>query len=287
MSEHYITRPDLFTPTIIHPFKPLLGAKYEKLASGVEANAHQPNIAVIARTKNDLKGLQKIVENIVWQREHYAGRIDLIVVDTESTDGTVEFATESLATIVTMKQSEFNYPKGLNIGLEAVEDDVEAAFLTVGHAQMVLKNGLFAAASHFVDASVTGVYGETIPSEDVSIWDSLSTSYLGLLAHSSKQITEVKTGVMGANGAMVRMSTWKERPFSEDYAGGGEDTHWARLAFQNNEKIIFDPAVAVHHSHRLSFINHMRQVHHWFTVVDQPTAFDSEAVFKRRPDLDI
>src|SRR5581483_3735253 len=80
-------------------------------------SAYQPNLAVMVRTKNDKNGLGKIIKHIEEERKVYAGRIDLIVVDTESADGTVELAKRAGAQIVPLKQKEFSYPKSINMGL--------------------------------------------------------------------------------------------------------------------------------------------------------------------------
>src|SRR5207237_1193255 len=91
-----LERPDLFKK-----FKfQTLASRLERrlLEHGQKASQsldYQPNIAVVIRTKNDLSDLRAWIEHIERARQDYKGRIDLIVVDTYSTDGSVELAKQS------------------------------------------------------------------------------------------------------------------------------------------------------------------------------------------------
>jgi GT2 family glycosyltransferase len=87
------------------------------------------------------------------------------------------------------------------------------------------------------------------------------------------RISRVGMGTMGATNAMIRMSTWRQHPFDEEYAGGGEDTEWARQAIKKGEHIMFDPALNVRHSHGLAAIDSFKQWLHWRAVFNGPTHF--------------
>ena len=92
-------------------------------------------------------------------------------------------------------------------------------------------------------------------------------------------------GYLANTGSMIRMSAWRKHPYSDAYAAGGEDSEWAKWAFAHDYRIIYDPAVSMHHSHDLNRINRKQQRQHWKTVFANPGEFEQQTIVKRRPDL--
>lgn len=244
----------------------------------------EPPIAVLIRTKNDEQNLTLLLNYIQQARRSYKGRIDVVVVDTESQDKTITLATAFGATVVPIMQKEFTYPKGINLGLQAVKPDVVAAFITVGHALPVLDVCLKVGVWHFNDPAVVGVYGRVLPNTNASFGESLfwGASQLKTAAHP---IVQAEMGVMGATNCMVRMESWRQQPFDPAYAMGGEDTAWARWALSHGHKIIFEPLLSVHHSHGLRPIKLLKQYAHWRQINKQAVVFDQNDIRNRRPDL--
>lgn len=255
----------------------------------VSLSDYQPNIAVVVRTKNDRTGLQKIIGHINKERLNYRGRIDIIVVDTESSDGTLQLAREAGATLVKIQQKDFDYPKSINLGLEKAKNDVEVAFITVGHAQPALNNCLQAGARHFKDQKVIGVYTDQVPGANASFWEQalylLSPNIQNRMAAGAHKTPDLHSGVMQATGCMVRLSTWRQHKYDETYGRGGEDYVWAEWALGRGYSLIYDPAVAVHHSHGLGLINLLRQIKYWMAIIKFPGDFDHKKLTKHRPDL--
>lgn len=231
---------------------------------------YEPNIAIIVRSKNDEHHVPRLLNAIKKARETYGARIDTIFVDTESGDHTLNQAREFGASVVSIDQDNFTYPKSLNIGLSTVANDIELAFLTVGHAVPISNNFIKLGAQHFKNPKVSGVYGVTVPDNNATRTEKLFTARYNDSPHN---ISRVKMGVLGATNAMIRMESWREYPFDETYAGGGEDTEWARQALKRGENIIFDPALNVRHSHGLGLLSSVRQWLHWRRVFKGPTVF--------------
>lgn len=269
-----IERPDLLTT---NQQSTLLG-----YASELSLD-YQPNIAILIRTKNDERLLPSMLAHISSLETQYSGRIDTIIVDTESHDKTLEYAAAFGATVVPLLQSDFTYPRSLNKGLAAVSPDIEATFITVGHALPVVSTSITATVQPFADPLVSGVYGTTALNDNASITEKLTLQPCFSRQHSATN--PHKMGLFGATNAMIRMKTWQKYPFDEDYAGGGEDTAWARAAIKRGEKIIFEPLASVHHTHGVSPVNALRQWIHWWQVSRQATTFDSDKLRARRPDL--
>jgi rhamnosyltransferase len=250
---------------------------------------YQPNLAVMVRTKNDRPGLERIIGHISEERKNYKGRIDLIVVDTESTDGTVELAKKSGATVVPIPQSEFNYPKSINLGLQAVKPDVEAAFITVGHAQLAARNALQSAARHLKDSKVVAVYADQVPHQNATrLEKSLYYFVFNIyrrLKKGAHPTPRPHAGLTQGTGTLVRMKAWRQHKFDEAYGHGGEDLAWGKWALKAGHRLIYDPAAAVHHTHGLGFINFARQVKYWLYIAIRKGDFKQEKIAKYRPDL--
>lgn len=250
---------------------------------------YQPNIAVMVRTKNDRGNLSQFIKHISEEKQNYKGRIDLVVVDTESSDGTLELAKEAGATLVRLAQKEFSYPKSINLGLEAVKTDVEAAFITVGHALPTASNALRAAARHFKDPAVVAVYADAVPHQNAT-WIEKSLFYLTpninrRLKKGAHRTPRIHGGLTQATNCMVQMKAWRKHKFDEAYGHGGEDLAWGRWALKAGHSLIYEPALAVHHSHGLGFINFARQVRYWIYIALRKGDFKHEKVTKYRPDL--
>jgi GT2 family glycosyltransferase len=275
-----LTKPDIFKPLHRRTASALLKKGWAAAAD----NTYQPNIGVLIRTKNDAGNIPIWFKHIEQARQQYKGRIDVVVVDTDSTDNTLQLAKDFGATIVALRQAEFNYPLSINRGLATLAADIEAAFITVGHALPALSNCLQAAVRHFASSKVVGAYSPIIPNENASRSEGWLFWYTRPLRKPAHLISRIGLGVMGATNCMVRMAAWRKHPFDEAYAMGGEDTAWARWAMQQSYSIMVEPAMTVHHSHRLGPINLWRQQKHWRQIM-KPLPFDQTDIHRRRPDL--
>lgn len=232
---------------------------------------YEPTTAIIVRSKNDQQYISRLLDVIKKARETYSGRIDMVFVDTESHDATPDHARQFGASVVSISQNKFTYPKSLNIGLSSIAEDVEAAFLTVGHAVPTSSNFIKSGVRHFKDPKVSGVYGITVPDDTASRTEKLFAAHY---KNEVRNISHVSMGVFGATNAMIRMAAWREHPFDETFAGGGEDTEWARQALKRGESIIFESGLNVRHSHGLGPIGSVRQWLHWRKVFRGPTALE-------------
>lgn len=284
-----LERPDLFdirTNLFGRRLRRILLKRGKEAQPGLD---YQPNITVLIRTKNDKAGLARILNHIKHQRKTYAGRIDLIVVDTESIDGTVELAKKTGATVVKILQKDFTYPKSLNMGLAKAKPDCVAAFLSVGHAQPALNICLPAAARHFKDPNIVGVYGPTLPNQNASLWEQLMVGLVAIFitryTKPAHKMAKPHPGIMQAAGGMYRLETWRAHPFDEAYAHGGEDSAWAKWALKQDFGIVCDLAMSVHHSHGLGLVKLLTQIKNWMYMYKNPGEFNHQKLAKFRPDL--
>jgi glycosyltransferase involved in cell wall biosynthesis len=278
-------RPDLWQRSAFQPLLRQVG--HAVIGSAVEAlcSDYQPNLAVLVRTKNDQKNLENILGYISRTREHYKGRIDTIVVDTESEDNTKEIARNFGAVLIDIYQSNFSYPHSLNVGLAEVKDDIEATYLTVGHALPAVSNALQAGVRHFEDEKVSGVSAYAAMYDNASVWEKLILGN-GIVQRGPARAREKAVPAVMCNfSAMIRMETWQKHPFDENFAGGAEDLEWVRGAFARGETIMYEPGLTAHHTHGSNFKHFLRELRNWKRIAEGPLPFNQADLESFRPDL--
>jgi GT2 family glycosyltransferase len=240
----------------------------------------QGNVSVAIRTLNEATALEALLNDI--QRQKFNGNIDIVVVDNESTDNTVEVAKKFGARVVTLPRDSFTYPRSMNLGMESAK--YNHVFLTVGHAQLVSINSLQAAFSILQDPDIAGVFGHALPSKNASLTENFIA--IGNL-HFTKSREAKKTGlgVMAATGCMIDKMTWEKLgKFDERYEQGGEDGALAAEILKSGYKIIDQPLIGTHHTHGLGFKNTLKQWYGW-TKLSKPSSFDRDELVQRRPDI--
>lgn len=204
-------------------------------------------LSIVIRNYNEVQQLNRLLKSL--QEQIYNASIQIIIQDNGSNDGSLELAKRVGATVASMPQAEFNYPKALNRGMQTAKHEI--VIITVAHTLPAHNYWLRAAARHFSDNKVAGVYGMVLSDENSKAHERLFNPYL-LLRNPKKHIKRVKMGVLGATNCAIRRSLWQQHPFDEAYEVGAEDTQWARWALKHNYKIIYDSLFSAHHTHQLS-----------------------------------
>lgn len=89
-------------------------------------------------------------------------------------------------------------------------------------------------------------------------------------------------GFLATNASLINKVAWAEiGGFDEAYAAGGEDGAFAKAVIQAGHKIVVDPAMSVHHTHGLGFVDSLRQLRYW-TTLGKPQAFSQQRLAKFR-----
>ena len=202
-------------------------------------------ISVVIRTKNEAKDIGKCLELI----KNQSGQpLDIILVDSGSTDGTLEIVKQwQDVKIIEMPASEFTFGRSLNIGFEAAKGDVIASISA--HAfpcdEYWLENNL----KHFDNPDVAGVYGKQVPHLDA--WPPVQREYLSFYGEQLRTQTDPDNSrdhiFSNANSA-IRRHCWEKRKFDEQLTGS-EDMEWAWAILKLGYKIIYEPAAGAYHSH--------------------------------------
>lgn len=201
--------------------------------------------SILIRTKNEAKDLPKALDLI---RNQSSKPIDIVVVDSGSTDGTVEFIKQQKdVKLIQMPPEQFSFGRSLNLGFGYVEGEVVVSLSA--HAFPCDRHWLANLVKHFEDPQVAGVYGKQVPQPDA--WPPVRREYIGYyrdqlqIQTNPKEFSDCRFS--NANSA-IRFQCWKKRPFDEKLTGA-EDREWARAMLELKYKVIYEPKAAVYHSH--------------------------------------
>lgn len=216
--------------------------------------------SIIIRTYNEEKWIKEVMKSIYNQCYK---NFEVIVVDSGSTDSTLEICNEFDCKIVNINKSDFNYSYASNIGAKHSNGDV-LCYLS-GHSVIKNDNYLEIANKLFGDIKVGGVYGDVIALPDGSLIEKIF-HYLG----SKKSKLEgrvyensIHPGILSCSNAMIRKSIWENNEFKEELGHGGEDVLMAYFILNEGYKIVKDPDILVKHSHGNSLIKFINEFKGW------------------------
>ncbi|MGB4759587.1 MAG: glycosyltransferase [Candidatus Saccharimonadales bacterium] len=260
--------------------------RYESLARQIKAKhigPKEPDVSVVIRTLNEAEGLRALVQDI--RAQDYTGKVEIVVVDNESTDGTPELAKELGAKVVTLPRADFTYPRSMNLGVETAT--YELVWLTVGHALPSSRQVLRAGARWFRDPKVGGVYHVPILPNANASW--LEKGFLFASSALFRTVPNVKKaglGVLAATSAMIAKPIWRELGrFDERYESGGEDTALAGKMIAAGYKVVREPGLAAHHSHGSGLIKALRKHREYLQTVKGPVPLRREEIKNTHPHL--
>jgi len=202
-------------------------------------------ISVVVRTRNEGRWLGRVLTALSLQDWR---DVEVVVVDNESTDDTIEVAHRFTCKVVEIGRDEFTYGRAINRGIAAAQGDLVA--LLSGHCIPLNDKWAERMALNFQDESVAAVYGRQEPLPDTSDYDKrdLWTTF-GI----ERRVQHRDFMFHNAN-CMIRRGAWTELPFDEGL-NGVEDRDWARKAQERGWAIVYEPSASVHHYHG---INHGR-----------------------------
>lgn len=178
----------------------------------------------------------------------------VVVVDSGSTDGTLDIVRAFPTTLIEIKPEEFTYGFALNLGVASVDTEVVATLSA--HSLPANPDWLRNLIQPFTRPRVAGVYGRQLPRSNATILELLGMRLTGVLSDRPKLLNR-KPLFSNANGAF-RRSLWLEHPFDEA-VGGAEDIAWVRSMQERGYLIAYQPTAAVYHSHGEPLIKHLRR----------------------------
>ena len=202
-------------------------------------------VSIIIRTYNEQRYLGDLLAAIKNQiLETYAH--ETVIVDSGSTDGTLDIAGKFGCRIVHIRKQEFSYGRSLNIGCDAASGDV-LVFIS-GHCVPTNPHWLQSLISPLDKESIVYTYGSQVGNSNTKFSEQ---------QHFAKDYPEQsklpQDGFFcnNANAALLK-SVWKENYFDESLTGL-EDMHLSKRLVSQGFKIGYVAEAMVFHLHEESW----------------------------------
>ena len=196
--------------------------------------------SVIIRTLNEARYLPRLLEAIDAQRSEF--RTEVVLVDSGSTDGTLEIAHAHGCRILRIAKEEFSFGRSLNRGCEAA--DGEFLVMISGHCVPCHGSWLQRLVSPLAKGIVAYSYGRQLGGPDTH-W-----SEHRIFAKYFPERSELpQQGIYcnNANSALLK-TTWNYYKFDEQLTGL-EDMHLAQRLVADGQKVGYVAEAAVFHYH--------------------------------------
>jgi glycosyltransferase involved in cell wall biosynthesis len=195
--------------------------------------------SVVIRAFNEAAHIGRLLEGISRQTVRAP---EIILVDSGSTDATVEQAAKAGAKVVHILPEEFTFGRSLNIGLAAATH--ELAVIASAHVYPVYPDWLDRLLKPFSDPQVALTYGKqrAPASAHFSEQQVYQRWYL-----ENSDLHQAQPFCNNANSA-VRLSAWKMHPYDETLTGL-EDLAWAKWALGAGHSLAYVAEAEVIHIH--------------------------------------
>ena len=195
--------------------------------------------SLVIRAYNEEKQIGRLLEGITYQTIQ---DVEVVLVDSGSTDGTAAIAAAFGARIVRIPSAEFTFGRSLNFGVRAATRDL--IVIASAHIYPVYPDWLESLLSPFEDEKVALTYGKQRGPKKARF--SERQVYHQWFPEVSKMQQE--TAFCNNANAAIRKSLWEQNPYDESLTGL-EDLAWAKWAQEQGHAIAYVADAEVIHVH--------------------------------------
>jgi rhamnosyltransferase len=206
-------------------------------------------ISVLIPVKNGGSDLVRCLKAIAAQK--IEDEVEVVVVDSGSSDGSSERARELGAEVHEIPAGEFVHGATRNLAARLSSGNV--LVFTTQDAAPANDQWLARLVGALEGDDIVGAYGRQLPHEDATPPEQF---FLDFMYGSSPRIQRIggieelsfeQTLFSNVNSAIPR-SVWEANPFRDDVTMS-EDQEWSRRMLLAGHTIVYEPAAAVRHSH--------------------------------------
>lgn len=223
--------------------------------------SQKTKVSVVIPTKNAGFTFRDTLEKL--KEQEYEGDIELVVIDSGSTDGTVAIANEFGATVKSIDPDEFDHGLTRNRGIEMASGDIVVLMSqdAIPGNQHLIHNLVTA----FDNPKVAGAFARQEPREEADILTKRNLKNW-ITGHKKEDVRWITDKIAYQNlspmqhfyfcsfddvCSAIRKNVWKTVPFKANEFG--EDIEWAQGALEAGWKIAYWPTAYVVHSHQRSY----------------------------------
>jgi rhamnosyltransferase len=225
------------------------------------------NCSIVIRAYNEEKHIGRLLEGIQHQT---LKDVEIILVDSGSTDGTVSVSQSFGARIVHIHPAEFTFGRSLNLGVR--EATREFVVIASAHVYPVYPDWLESLLRPFEDDTVALTYGKQRGPDFAKFSE-------GQIFHQwYPDVSNPKQATAFCNNAnaAIRKSLWEQNPYNETLTGL-EDLAWAKWAKKQGFAISYvaeAEIIHVHHETPHGVFNRYRREAMAFKVIHPEAHFN-------------
>lgn len=195
--------------------------------------------SIVIRAYNEEKHIRRLLQGI---KQQTLKDVEVILVDSGSTDATVEIAESYGAQIVRIPSEEFTFGRSLNYGIRAAAG--ELIVIASAHVYPVYPDWLASLLYPFEDAKIALTYGKQRGPESAKY--SEQQIFHQWFPDTGKPHQE--TAFCNNANAAIRKSLWRKHHYDETLTGL-EDLAWAKWAKEQRYEIAYIPEAEIIHVH--------------------------------------
>jgi glycosyltransferase involved in cell wall biosynthesis len=195
--------------------------------------------SIVIRAYNEEKHIGRLLEGI---RQQTVKDVEIVLVDSGSTDNTISVAEAFDARIVQIQSEEFTFGRSLNLGVMAAVREI--IVIASAHVYPVYPDWLESLLRPFEDEQVALTYGKQRGPEAAKYSEQ---QIYHQWYPDNRNFNQVTAFCNNANAA-IRKKLWKKNNYDEMLTGL-EDLAWAKWAKEQGYKIAYVPEAEIIHIH--------------------------------------
>jgi len=195
--------------------------------------------SIVIRAYNEEEHIGRLLEGIQHQT---ANDVEVILVDSGSSDSTVSIAESFGAKIVHIPPQEFTFGRSLNLGIQAATSDF--VIIASAHVYPVYPDWLASMLYPFEDVKVALTYGKQRVPESAKF----SERQIFHQWYPDVSTARQETAFCNNANTAIRRRLWEKHPYDETLTGL-EDLAWAKWAKEQGYDIAYVAEAEIIHVH--------------------------------------
>ena len=200
------------------------------------------SVSIVIRAYNEEKHIAKLLQGILAQSLR---DVEIVLVDSGSTDGTVEIAEQFPVKVVHIDPKDFTFGFSLNQGISSCSN--ELIVIASAHVYPVFPDWLESLTMPFSDPKVALSYGKQRGIDDSKYSE---RQLFQQWFPDSRPVQQAHPFCNNANAA-IRRTLWQQYPYDESLPGL-EDLDWAHRLMNQGYSIQYVPDAEIIHIHEES-----------------------------------
>lgn len=202
-----------------------------------------PKVSLVIRCFNEAKHIGKLLYGITAQ--DYEGDWQIVVVDSGSTDRTVEIAEQYPVELVEIQPEDFSFGRALNLGCRHA--DGEILVFASAHVYPLYEDWLSSIVKPFEDERIAAVYGKQRGGPETCY----SERQVFARWFPEMSVKRQETPFCNNANCAVRREIWQKLPYDEELTGL-EDLAWAKQVMEMGYRISYAADAVIAHIHEES-----------------------------------